>query len=695
MQTWKTNPERSLLLGLTALDNAYTFEAEEVVRAALQTSRIELTLTNDDENGYSVVYHPDGTWLAAIDNNDNLIIWDAKNGETLQTILLNQTGARLLTISPDGSRLAYSVQNSIFLLDTNSLKVIQELEGHSENLSDIEFSPDSLLLASGSADGVLKIWQVASGEEQFSVKASDFGWLNDLTFSHDGSKVATAGDDFTARVWDVSTGEELVRILVNGDDVLWVYFVAFNFDDSRLFVIPATLTDKANISSWDIETLTGSELTEPATEWVSPHTNFPTKMILSPDGRFLATASQDSTVILWDVTRDSPVEAMTLSGHLKSVTDIEFSPDSQQIVSASDQVRIWDISEAGYGEILNIADPSIPFAFTPDNQSLTTVSDDGIVKIWDVSTGNLIDEFDTQVRNINNYSVAVSADGIHMAIGGNDNLVTIVNMQSYEVISTITGHGEGTAGGIFTGIMGLDFSPDGSLLASAGADGYAKVWDVATGTQLYVWRVDPRNSVWSEEELPNALESVKFSPDGRFLAASTDESQDEEGNFGGGIIKIWELDSGSEIMVVDDSPRRINAIAFSPDNKYVAGVGSSGVIRVWDVNTGERIANLEGETTTIGAVLFSKDGSQLITGRSSIVIWDIESEEAIVTLPQGLRPIVLSSDGKYLAATGEQGIHIYTLDFEELIEIANTRVTRDLTEAECKEYLHVDTCPEN
>ncbi|KAA3663126.1 MAG: hypothetical protein DWQ04_11565, partial [Chloroflexi bacterium] len=275
---------------------------------------------------------------------------------------------------------------------------------------------------------------------------------------------------------------------------------------------------------------------------------------------------------------------------------------------------------------------------------------------------------------------------------GNDSVVTILAINSHQAVSTITGHGEGNVGGIFTGIIRLDFSPDGNLLATAGADGYAKVWEVATGAQRYAWRVDPRDSVfWTGDgEVPNGVESVKFSPNGRFLAASTDEADGD-----GGIIKIWELENGMEMTVVEDSPRRLLALAFSPDSKRVASVGSSGIIRVWDVTTGERVANLEGETTTINAVHFSADGSQLITGRRSTVIWDLESEEALVTLPQGLRPSALSLDGQYLATIGEQGIHIYTLNFEELLAIAQSRVSRNLTEAECKEYLHVDACPAN
>ena len=690
-----TNPERSLLLGLVGLDNAYSTEAEEAVRAALQNSRVEFTLTQDGENILRIDYHPEGDWLAGV-GEEGIVIWDTNSGDKVQTISLDIIDSGVsggLDISPDGSLLAVTSQNQILILDTNSWEIIHTLDSHTDIVDTIAFNQNSTLLASGSNDGELKIWDPISGDELLTLVAipeGNFGGIvDDVVFNQDGSRVATASDDGTARIWEVATGVEITKM---DHDALWINNIAFSADDTRLFTLPAVSEHGNQLTIWDLTANPDGELTEPLAEWSNMHDNLIGDLKLSPDGRLLATISQDSTLKLWDATSDTAVEILTLSGHPRAVGDVAFSPDSSKIATLSGgEVRIWDISEAGFGEVLNIVDSSTPFAFTPDNQSLITVSEDGIIKIWDVSTGNLLDEFDSLIRNRNFYSVAVSADGVYLAIGGNDNVVTILDINSHQEVSTITGHGEGNVGGILTGIIRLDFSPDGNLLATAGADGYAKVWEVATGEQLYSWRVDPRNSdFWAGDgEVPNGVESVKFSPNGRFLAASTDEA---DGN--GGIIKIWELESGAEMTVVEDSPRRLVALAFSPDSKYVASVGSSGIIRVWDVTTGERIANLEGETTTINGVLFSADGSQLITGRSGIVIWDLESEEALVTLPQGLHPSALSSDGQYLAATGEQGIHIYTLNFEELLEIAHSRVTRTLTQAECQEFLHLEACLE-
>ncbi|MCA9945869.1 MAG: hypothetical protein KC449_20440, partial [Anaerolineales bacterium] len=688
----ESNPERSFLLGLEALDNAYTVEAEEVLRAALQSSRIEFTLTTEADEITWVDYHPDGLWVAGVGDDGQIIIWDTSTGEKLHTVPLDTTGTSELEISPDGTRLGVATQNRIILLDTSSWEVVQILEGHLERVIHIAFDPESRLLASGSEDGVMKIWQVASGEELVSHIASDVGWVENVVFSRDGSRIATVGEDLTARIWDAHTGDELLRMQ---HDAFFVINVAFNADGTRLFVAPTRGASGSDLVIWDIETETDEVQTEPLFEWFGLHDiSFTQEIVLSPDGRFLATASQDSTVKLWDATSETPVEILTLSGHQSILRDIAFSPDGSRLVSTSaGEARIWNITEAGYGEFLNIADSSYPIAFTPDNARLITNSSDhflssgGTIKIWDVATGTLLESFDSLVTDVK--SAAVSDNGRYVAVGGTDNVVKIWDLTTLQEILTMTEHGPGKVGGIHVGVMGLDFSPDNTLLATAGADGFVMVWEVATGEKRYEWRVDPRDSFWSEDEpLANGANNVQFSPDGQMLAALTDAKD------GTSIIKIWDINSGEEQLVISDIPGRLWGLAFSPDSQHLTSAGSQPPsLTIWDVVTGEPIANLEISPGARSFISYSPDRRRLFTGHSEVVVWDLETGNALFRMPEATRIPVISADGRLLAAQGNGRIHIYALDFEELLEIARSRVTRELTEAECKEYLHLESCP--
>ncbi len=695
----EVNPERSLLLGLEALKNAYTAEAEEAVRAALQASRIERTLTQAGEDIWWIDYHPEGNWLAGV-GSEGIVLWDTNSGEKLQTIQLDivkNTISGGLIISADGSVLAITSQNQILVLNTTSWELRHRLEDHTTAVDNITFNPSGTLLASGSTDGELKVWSLVSGEVQFTVTVAEAGrfggYTDDVRFSPDGSRLAVADDNGFALILDAATGEELARMR---HDALWTNNITFNSDGSRLFVAPGPNDVENDLTIWNIAADLSDDPSEPLAEWFGLHDNLITDLQLSPDGRYLATASQDTTVKIWDATSDTAIEIATLNGHLNLVSDISFGPDSAKIATLSNgEVCIWNISEAGAGEILNIADASTPVAFAPDGQSLIAVSPEGIVKIWRLQTGALLAEFNSLISQWNRErGAAVSNDGRYLAIGSSDNIIKIWDLTTQTEVLTWRGHGPGNVGGVFDGILGIDFSPDATRLATGGADGFVKVWDVETGEKIYEWRADPRSTaaIWSVQGQANGVTNVKFSPDGRYLAASTDETGEPEN--GSALIKIWELAGGNEMTALEEIPRRIWGLSFSPDSRYVAGAGGSGIIRVWEVATGAQVANLQGEATRISHAHFLPDGGRLITGLSGVVIWDLASQEALIRLPQSLAPYAVRADGRYLAATGDRGIHIYTLNFEELMAIARSRVTRSLTAAECRAYLHVDACPE-
>ncbi|MAU01573.1 MAG: hypothetical protein CL608_30920 [Anaerolineaceae bacterium] len=692
-----TDPELSMLLALKALDNAYTAEAEEVVRAALQASRVEMTLTQTGEDIWWIDYHPEGSWLAGV-GSEGIVLWDTNNGDKLQTIPLEAVNSGVsggLIISPDGSMLALTSQNQILILDTTSWEIRHTLEGHTSIVDAVTFNPTSNLLASGSTNNELIVWDLISGEEQFIVTGVFGGYVEDVRFSPDSSLIATADDNGFALIFDTATGEEINRMR---HDALWIHNITFNSEGTRLFVAPGANDFDNDLTIWDIEANPNGELTEPLAEWIGLHANLVTDLQLSPDGRYLATASQDSSVKLWDATSDTAVEVLTLLGHPGSVEDIAFNPDSNKMATLSaGEVRIWDISEAGIGEVLNIADASRPVALHSETHTLVTFTPDGLVNIWDSATGNLLHTFDTQLQTHNRRSVtAVSPDGHYLARGSQDNIFGLWDLTTQQEVYTRTAHIAGDVGGVYDGILGIDFSPDANYLATGGADGFVKIWDIETGEKIYEWRVDPRdaNATWSEEGQANGVTNVKFSPDGRYLAASTDETLTNAEDNQTALIKVWDMESYEEVTVIEDIPRRIWGLAISPDSKLIAGTGGSGVIKVWDITTGEEVANLEGVPETVSRVAFSADGSQLIIDYGKIIIYALATQEATITFPEEYTHFVLSVDGQYLAAaTSEGSIQIYTLDYEELVTIAQSRITRSLTEAECKAYLHLDSCP--
>jgi WD40 repeat protein/DNA-binding SARP family transcriptional activator len=202
-------------------------------------------------------------------------------------------------------------------------------------------------------------------------------------------------------------------------------------------------------------------------------------------------------------------------------------------------------------------------------------------------------------------------DALHQAI------------QNLRIQYTLTGHTDQ--------VLAVAYSPDGTLLVTAGSDTTTKIWDVATGKELIALRGHSQS-----------VEDVAFSPDGKILAtASADQT-----------VKLWEVGSWRESRTLDVNDDLIWFISFSADGKLLA-TGGDMTAKVWDVNTGQLLLNLEGQT---GPVAFSPLGNQLATVSSddTTKIWNVETGEEILSLPYAANTLAFSPDGKRLATANTE-----------------------------------------
>jgi len=191
------------------------------------------------------------------------------------------------------------------------------------------------------------------------------------------------------------------------------------------------------------------------------------------------------------------------------------------------------------------------------------------------------------------------------------------------------------------GIQRIAISPDGKRIASANGDG-AYVWDAATGRQLLTF---------SGHGVGIRSSGIAFSPNGKWIASSGNDA----------TIKVWDSETGGEIFTLIGHTGPTFSTAFSPDGQYLATSSVDRTVKVWKFpKAGEPVLEpltLYGNTGAVYRVAFSPDGTRIVSvGRDRVV-------------------------------------HVYELNIEDLFAIANSRLTRQLTDEECKKYLHVDACP--
>ncbi|KAJ5253778.1 WD40 repeat-like protein [Penicillium chrysogenum] len=204
---------------------------------------------------------------------------------------------------------------------------LQTLEGHSNSVLSVAFSPDGQRIVSGSYDNTIKLWDAQTGSELRTLEGHSFSVFS-VAFSPDGQSIVSGSYDNTIKLWDAQTGSELRTLEGSSNSVL---SVAFSPDGQR--IVSGSYDD--TIKLWDAQT--GSEL-----RTLEGHANSVRSVAFSPDGQRIVSGSDDDTIKLWDAQTGS--ELRTLEGHANSVRSVAFSPDGQRIVSGSDDdtIKLWD-----------------------------------------------------------------------------------------------------------------------------------------------------------------------------------------------------------------------------------------------------------------------------------------------------------------------------------------------------------------
>jgi serine/threonine protein kinase len=299
-----------------------------------------------------------------------------------------------------------------------------KISGHTSWVRSVIIHPDGKLLASGSGDKTIKVWNLETGEMVWTIAAHS-AWVRAIATSPNGQILASCSNDKTIKFWEWESGELL-------------------------------------------QTLTG-------------HSDWVRSVALSPDGYLLASSSQDKTIRIWRVTTGEPLK--TLIGHRHWVTDVSFQPEKPQvwekhatlrqefgrtIVSGSRDktIRIWN-EETGKVRLVleGHTAPVNAIALTPDGKTLVSCSDDTTIKLWDLATGKLLHTFSEHKSAVN--SLAVSADGKTLVSGSHDRTVKLWNLETATLLHTVA-HA--------SWVWSVAISPDGRAIVSGCWDGTVSIW---------------------------------------------------------------------------------------------------------------------------------------------------------------------------------------------------------------------------
>lgn len=545
----------------------------------------------------AVAVSPDGRLFATADWQGRANVYDVRTGRLAHSFE-HQQAVHAVAFDPGGTFLATGCSDhAINIYRLADGQQVKRFTGHSDAVVTVRFSSDGQRLLSGGYDNTARLWDVAESETIQVLRRHNW-WVWSAEFSSDDQRIVTVGQDGKAVVWqqDGDRGFTLQTEFAKHRGP--IYAARFAPDDSRVVTVGydgrVLLWNPDAVEPVDIEGRLDGRADPPAPYVELLGHRGPVRAVeFSQDGATLATGGQDNLIILWDLA--SGEIRRTLRGHASHVRGLALSADGASLLSASRDQLVKSWRPATYAEVraLPAADDSVLAAkFSNDGELVVTANRDRTAALWDVESLTQRAEF---------------AEG-------------------HEFLASSAA-----------------FFANGSRLATAAGDGTARVWEVATGAEIFV--LDDAGQTGT----------LAVDDDGQFVATGGDANE----------VNLWLAKQGEHVGALAGHQAEVTAAAFAPGGKMLATGDDRGECRIWRYDDGEKAweeqSVLQGHSRTITAMRFTDNGARLITasGDTTCGQWDVAAGEELIGRelqhPAWVADVAISRDGRRAVSCCDDG----------------------------------------
>jgi WD40 repeat protein len=511
------------------------------------------------------------------------------------------------------------------------------LQGHHHFIKSISISPDRKLLASGSSDRSIKIWDITDYKEIRTIIDELHNEVVVVSFSADGKILASGTKGGRVRIWDYNTGKQLHLFESPFSPILGSLSIspdgkilAISYDDGAVIF---NLETKKEIKRLDLKGSAKSVKFSPngkylaISDFLSIHIlNLDTYTELSVGKEVRGTVasmdfSPDSNVLIsghtfyidhlphgklhaWDIRTGMHIKEWEGQGEILSVV---FSPDGKSIASSSSDksIKIWDY-ETGLEirTLLGHEGAVTSIVFTLDGKQIISASLDSTIRIWGISEENKIPTLD----GVSCEPVRFLNDGKSILCAKN-NVIYRYDINSHKEIQKYLSHRDS-----FTHIRDFKISSDYKLMVTGAMDNYAKIWDIDSGNVLH----DLKHS--------DGVTGVDISRNGKYVAT-----------FSSGYLNIWDTATGNILKVIRVSKYggATRNLSFSPDGKHVAVSGIAEELKIYEWESGKEIKIFKNQYDYISSPQYHPNGKILLakTREGVVPLWDVEKGEVTNVIP--------------------------------------------------------------